>query len=196
MYAEPSDDYLKNMECGHHGSIWEDEGVKTSSDDAWPKTDMGWNAVPWGFRKLLVWIHRRYAPKGGIIVTENGCAVADDERSLAANDTFRVNFYGSYLMEMHKAMTEYDVDVRGYYAWSFIDNYEWAFGYSKRFGLHWVNYQTMERMPKASAAWYARLIQSNTLHVENHTYLDAKAVVMASSDLAAMSTASVAAQSF
>ncbi|OQR88832.1 glycoside hydrolase, partial [Thraustotheca clavata] len=108
-----------------------------------------------------------YSPVGGIIVTENGCAVADDDQAVAAQDHFRVNFYRSYLAELHKAITEFHVDVRGYYAWSFIDNYEWAFGYAKRFGLHWVNYETMERMPKASAKWFGKVIRSNTLPLED-----------------------------
>ncbi|OQR94490.1 glycoside hydrolase [Achlya hypogyna] len=166
-YIEPSDAYLAGAECGLEGEIWEDVGVKQSSDDAWLRTDMGWNAVPWGFRKLLMWIHARYAPAGGIIVTENGCAVADDNQAVAAKDYFRVNFYRGYLAEMHKAITEFGVDVRGYYAWSFIDNYEWAFGYTKRFGLHWVNYETMERMPKASAIWYGNVIRTNSLALED-----------------------------
>ncbi|OQR83842.1 glycoside hydrolase, partial [Thraustotheca clavata] len=75
-YAEPADNYVPGVEASEIGEIWDDSGVKLSSDDAWLRTDMGWNAVPWGFRKLLVWINKRYSPVGGIIVTENGCAVA------------------------------------------------------------------------------------------------------------------------
>ncbi|KAF0683541.1 Aste57867_24398 [Aphanomyces stellatus] len=167
-YAEPSPDFLNHKPVGHDGIIWEDSGVAISADDKWLKTDMGWNAVPWGFRKLLMWIQARYSPKGGIIVTENGCAVADDDRHAAEHDTFRVKFYEAYISEMHKAMTEHGVDVRGYYAWSFVDNYEWAFGYTKRFGLHWVDYDTMERMPKASAKWFARVIKANAVPIEDN----------------------------
>ncbi|KDO33158.1 hypothetical protein SPRG_01970 [Saprolegnia parasitica CBS 223.65] len=165
-YVEPSDAYLANAPCGRDGIIFDDAGVTMSADDAWPRTDLGWNAVPWGFRHLLMWIQARYAPAGGIIVTENGCAVADDDQVAAANDDFRVSYYRGYIAEMHKAITEFNVDVRGYYAWSFIDNYEWACGYSKRFGLHWVNYETMERMPKASAHVYGAIIRANALVVE------------------------------
>ncbi|KAF0774788.1 hypothetical protein AaE_001512, partial [Aphanomyces astaci] len=81
----------------------------------------------------------------------------------------------------HKAMTEYGVDVRGYFAWSFVDNYEWAFGYSKRFGLHWVDYDTMERVPKASAKWFAQVIKLNKVDV---TEENAIAMAAAETDVA------------
>jgi len=159
-YAEPSADFIHGKIPGRTGSIWEDEGVQHTSDEKWKKTDMGWSVVPWGFRKLLVWIQKRYKPVGGIIVTENGCAVREDDKKTAENDDFRCEFYKEYICEMHQAMIE-GADVRGYFAWSFIDNFEWAFGYTKRFGMHWVNYDTMERVPKKSAKWFAGLLKSN-----------------------------------
>ncbi|CAK4576247.1 unnamed protein product [Aphanomyces euteiches] len=165
-YAEPSANFEDDKPASPDGIIWDDTGVALSADPKWLKTDMGWNAVPWGFRKLVTWIQARYSPEGGIYVTENGCACADDERAAAENDTFRVQFYASYLAELHKAITEHGVDVRGYYAWSFIDNYEWAFGYSKRFGLHWVDYETMERVPKASAKCFAKVMAENGFDVD------------------------------
>ncbi|ETV89286.1 beta-galactosidase [Aphanomyces astaci] len=180
-YAEPSAAFRNKVAPGYDGSIWEDSGVDVTSNDKWLKTDMGWNAVPWGFRKLLMWIQARYSPKGGIVVTENGCAVADVDRDAAQQDTFRIKFYEAYIQEMHKAMTEYGVDVRGYFAWSFVDNYEWAFGYSKRFGLHWVDYDTMERVPKASAKWFAQVIKLNKVDV---TEENAIAMAAAETDLA------------
>ncbi|EEY67833.1 glycoside hydrolase, putative [Phytophthora infestans T30-4] len=137
-----------------------DEGTKLTSDDSWKRTDMGWNAVGWSFQKLLVWIQKRYAVSNGILVTENGCAWPDRTKEEAQNDDFRVQFYKEYLTGLHNAIAE-GADVRGYFAWSFIDNYEWAEGYTKRFGLHWVNYETMERTPKKSALWYGDVIRNN-----------------------------------
>ncbi|ETW08658.1 beta-galactosidase [Aphanomyces invadans] len=181
-YAAPSKAFRNKIVPGLDGVIWEDSGVDVTSNDKWLKTDMGWNAVPWGFRKLLMWIQARYAPKGGIVVTENGCAVADVDRHAAEHDTFRVKFYEAYIAEMHKAITEHGVDVRGYFAWSFVDNYEWAFGYAKRFGLHWVDYTTMERVPKASAKWFAQVIKHNRVDIteENPIAVAAFEVAMSS----------------
>ncbi|KAJ8569228.1 hypothetical protein ON010_g6033 [Phytophthora cinnamomi] len=134
--------------------------TKLTSDDSWRRTDMGWNAVGWGFQKLLVWIQKRYAVPNGILVTENGCAWPDRTKEEAQNDDFRVGFYQEYLTGLYNAIAE-GADVRGYFAWSFVDNYEWAEGYTKRFGLHWVDYETMERSPKKSALWYGDVIRNN-----------------------------------
>ncbi|KAF0729714.1 hypothetical protein Ae201684_012774 [Aphanomyces euteiches] len=162
-YVEPSAEFLADERAGLEGDIWDDVGIVKTDDPSWLKTDVQWNAVPWGFRKLLTWIHNRYAPPGGIIITENGAAVADVDREAAENDVFRVKFYESYIVEMQKAIAEHGVNVSGYFAWSFIDNYEWAAGYSKRFGIHWVDYNTMERVPKASAKFLAQVYKANAV---------------------------------
>ncbi|GAB9470947.1 Beta-galactosidase [Globisporangium polare] len=160
--TEPSEDYAAGIAPPNDtsGSYGDDEGVILSDDPTWKKTDMGWNAVPWGFQKLLLWVQHRYNPAGGIYVTENGCAWADKTKEDAQHDDFRVDFYKGYIAGMRKAM-EQGADVRGYFAWSFCDNYEWAEGYSKRFGLHWVNYETQERVPKKSAIWFSGVIRDN-----------------------------------
>ncbi|KDO33157.1 beta-galactosidase [Saprolegnia parasitica CBS 223.65] len=160
-YAEPGAGY--DTLPGYDGCIWDDQAVDVTSDPSWSQTDIGWNIVPYGFHNLLHWIQKRYAPPGGIYIFENGCAVADVDKASAANDTARIAFYEAYLTQVHRAITETGVDVRGYFAWSFIDNYEWACGYTKRFGLHWVDYETMERMPKASARWFSHVIRANGL---------------------------------
>jgi beta-glucosidase/6-phospho-beta-glucosidase/beta-galactosidase len=131
-----------------------------------PKADCTWHAVvPWGFGKLLRWIHHRYnAPS--IFITENGVAVPNESAlSLkdALNDNFRVNFYRSYLRAMSDAMAS-GVRVEGYMAWSFLDNFEWADGYNKRFGMVYVDYKNgLTRHPKASSRWYSKLIQRRRL---------------------------------
>ncbi|TYZ58837.1 hypothetical protein PybrP1_005137 [[Pythium] brassicae (nom. inval.)] len=142
------------------GNYGADEGVQLSDDPTWKKTDMGWNAVPWGFQKLLLWVQKRYNPPNGIYVTENGCAVADKTKEDAQHDDFRVDFYKGYIAAMREAIAQ-GADVRGYFAWSFCDNYEWAEGYNKRFGIHWVDYETQERVPKKSAIWFGGVIRDN-----------------------------------
>lgn len=159
-YAAPSKPFLTGAEPTDNGGFVHDEGIELTSDDAWPRTDMGWNAVPWGFEKLLLWIQNRYNPLNGIHVTENGCAWPDKTKEDAQHDDFRVEFYKGYISHMHKAIQQ-GADVRAYFAWSFVDNYEWAEGYEKRFGLHWVDYKTQERVPKKSAIWFGGVIRNN-----------------------------------
>ena len=64
---------------------------------------------------------------------------------------------------MHKAILNDDVDVRGYFVWSLLDNFEWGYGFTKKFGLHYVDFDTLERLPKMSAQWYAEVIRKNRL---------------------------------
>ncbi|KAI9909961.1 hypothetical protein PsorP6_011225 [Peronosclerospora sorghi] len=161
-YVEPSEEYEAKIPPPDDktGGYGRGEGTKLTSDDAWKRTDMGWNAVGWGFQKLLVWIQKRYAVPNGILVTENGCAWPDRTKQGAQHDDFRVNFYKEYLTALHNAMSE-GADVRGYMP----DNYEWTEGYTKRLGLHWVDYKTMERTPKKSALWYGDVIRNNEFSI-------------------------------
>jgi hypothetical protein len=101
---------------------------------------------------------------GGVpeVVSENGCACRDMTKEDAVNDTFRANYLKSCIAAMHRAIAQ-GADVRGYFAWSFLDNYEWSYGYSKRFGLVWVDYETQERVPKSSAQFLSEIIQTNAL---------------------------------
>jgi len=127
------------------------------------KADSDWlYVVPWGFRKLLNWIKNRYS-NPTLIVTENGVSVPGESNMLlrdAVNDTFRVNYYNDYLTEMQNAMSD-GVNVKGYFAWSLMDNFEWADGYSKRFGLYYVNFTNQERTMKTSVKFYSTYIQSH-----------------------------------
>jgi len=117
--------------------------------------------VPWGMRKLLNWVYDRY--KQDIIITENGVDVPN-ESSLplqeALNDTFRVDFIRDYTDNVFLAIED-GVPVKGYFCWSLMDNFEWADGYSKRFGLHYVDYaHGLQRYQKQSAKFYAEMIKS------------------------------------
>jgi beta-glucosidase len=145
-----------------NGGMAEDQEVALSDDPAWEKTDMGWNVVPWATRKMLRWVHERYgAPP--IYITENGVALPGEaDVAVAVNDARRVAYLRSYLEEAHAALSE-GVDLRGYFTWSLMDNFEWAYGYSKRFGLHHVDFATGRRTPKQSARWYAEVMRSNAV---------------------------------
>lgn len=144
-----------------NGGIFEDQDVILSQDDSWEQTEMKWNIVPWGCRKLLEWIQARYnGPR--IILTENGCAFEDQIESGSINDTKRVNFLKNYISECHRAIQN-GVNLGGYFVWSLMDNFEWALGFSKRFGIHYVDFKTQKRTPKASARWYTDMIRNNGL---------------------------------
>jgi len=128
------------------------------------QADSSWLwVVPWGLRKVLHWVYERYNTP--IIITENGVDVPD-ESSLpldqALNDTFRVDYINGYTHNMLLAMQD-GVPVQGYFCWSLMDNFEWADGYSKRFGLHYVDYaHGLKRYQKKSAAFYSALIGNRT----------------------------------
>jgi beta-glucosidase len=124
------------------------------SDD---KTDMDWEVAPESLTKVLERVHRDYAPPA-LYVTENGCAYAtgpDAEGRVL--DTQRSSYFESHIAACHDAI-ERGVPLKGYFAWSLLDNFEWAWGYEKRFGLVWVDYETQQRVPKASAWLYRRII--------------------------------------
>lgn len=125
----------------------------------YPVSAFGWPVVPAGLSELLLLLHRRYAAAlPPIWITENGCSVDD---TVAADGTVddqpRIRYLDGHLRALHDAITA-GVDVRGYLTWSLIDNFEWAEGYSQRFGLVHVDFKTQQRTPKASFGWYRDLI--------------------------------------
>jgi beta-glucosidase len=165
MYAsEPAPDApIGHLSPAGNGGMAEDQQVVLSEDPAWEKTDLGWNITPWACRKMLRWIHDRYAHPP-IYILENGCALPGEEDvAVARQDERRTAYLRSYLEAAHAAITEDGVDLRGYFVWSLLDNFEWAFGYSKRFGLHHVDFTTGCRTPKHSARWYAAAIRGNSI---------------------------------
>lgn len=150
-----------------------DQDVALSADPSWETTAMGWPIVPWGCRKLLAWIDVRY-DHPEIIMTENGCAFEDEVVAGAVDDAQRIDYLTGYLSACHAAI-EQGADLRGYFAWSLLDNFEWALGYTKRFGLHYIDFPSGTRIPKASAAWYGAVIERNGLPASHRT--DAPRVV-------------------
>eukprot|EP01080_Neovahlkampfia_damariscottae_P010266 gene10266-2685_t len=110
--------------------------------------------VPWGMRKLINWSFRRY--RAPIYITENGVAEINDpfipiEKAL--RDDHRINYYRSYLNEIYKSIQD-GSSVKGYMAWSLMDNFEWTDGYSARFGIHYVDFDNLTRIQKSSAKWW------------------------------------------
>lgn len=116
-------------------------------------TDMGWEVYPEGLRTLLGRLQRDYAPPE-LLITENGAAFADVRRHDGQIcDLERVSYLARHIDAVERSVAD-GVPVKGYFAWSLLDNFEWAFGYSKRFGLIYVDYPTLERVPKSSFSWY------------------------------------------
>jgi beta-glucosidase len=116
-------------------------------------TDMGWEVYPTGLTELLVRLKRDYSPPP-IVITENGAAYPDVPASATrVEDPQRCEYLRRHIGAVLDAI-EAGVDVRGYFVWSLFDNFEWAFGYSKRFGIVYVDYDTQARIPKDSAWWY------------------------------------------
>jgi beta-glucosidase len=126
------------------------------------RTDMGWEVVPEGLEDLLLRLHRDYAPPA-IYVTENGAAYSDIRgHDGSVHDPERQAYLGAYLASAARAVAE-GVPLRGYFAWSLLDNFEWAWGYWKRFGLIYIDYATLERVPKGSFYWYRDFIAKQRL---------------------------------
>jgi beta-glucosidase len=126
------------------------------------RTDMGWEVYPRGLHEVLTRVDRDYGPPE-IFVTENGAAYSDGpDASGRIADSRRIEFLRGHLRALHRAVAE-GVPVRGYFAWSLLDNFEWAHGFDRRFGLFWVDYETQERRPKDSAHWYRDVVAANAV---------------------------------
>ncbi|MFJ4677860.1 GH1 family beta-glucosidase [Kitasatospora sp. NPDC088783] len=121
-----------------------------------PRTHFGWPVVPEGLHELLLTLRDRYgAALPPITITENGCST-----DATLDDTFRIDYLATHLDALARATAD-GIDVRGYCTWSLLDNFEWAEGYSQRFGLVHVDFTTQRRTPKASFAWYRDLIAAH-----------------------------------
>ncbi len=134
-----------------------------------PVTDQDWEIQPEGLTRLLVRLHDEYTSEPGVklYITENGCAfddVADEFDNV--DDQNRLDFYDLHLRATYDAVQQ-GVPVHGYFAWSLLDNYEWAWGYHKRFGIIRVNYETQARVVKSSGKWYGQIAGTNTIPARN-----------------------------
>ncbi|HEU5367388.1 MAG TPA: family 1 glycosylhydrolase, partial [Ktedonobacterales bacterium] len=144
--------YSRNIAKGSASS----DGIQEGAEH----TTMGWEVYPDGLRVLLEWIQQRYAPKA-IYITENGAAFEDTLRADGAvEDEARQRYLQRHFAAAHQAM-QAGVPLRGYFIWSLMDNYEWTFGYSQRFGLIYTDYATQERHIKQSGYFYQDVIARN-----------------------------------
>jgi beta-glucosidase len=118
-----------------------------------PVTDFGWPVVPEALTEVLTTFHARYGDRlPPVVITENGCSYE------GLDDRDRIAYLGGHIRALHRAV-EAGVDVRGYFVWSLMDNFEWAEGYARRFGLVHVDFRTLERTPKASYGWFRELLR-------------------------------------
>jgi beta-glucosidase len=124
-------------------------------------TNMGWEVFPEGLFALLTGIRRDYGDVP-IYITENGAAFSDEVEEGRVHDEERQRFLQGHLAQLSRAIKA-GVDVRGYFAWSLLDNFEWSYGYHKRFGLVHVDYETQQRTIKDSGYWYADFIREARL---------------------------------
>lgn len=120
-------------------------------------TDMGWEVYPQGLTELLVRMHQDYQPKS-LWVTENGSAFVDQVQNGQVHDVERLEYLKEHIAACRHAI-EQGVPLHGYFAWSLLDNFEWASGYAKRFGLVRVDYDTQQRTVKASGRWYSDFLK-------------------------------------
>ena len=127
-----------------------------------PKTEFGWEVWPDGFYDLLTKVNAKYKPKA-IEITENGCSYGDvPEENGQVPDERRTNFFRGYLGAVGRARKD-GVPIRGYAAWSLMDNFEWGEGYTQRFGFVFVDFRTLKRTVKDSGKWYAQLAATGKL---------------------------------
>jgi beta-glucosidase len=135
------------------------DGPRMERNSEAEHTDMGWEVYPDGLENLLVRVARDYVPPA-IYVTENGASFGDvrvhDGR---VHDPERTAYLESYIGAVSRAIAE-GAPIKGYFVWSLLDNFEWARGYSKRFGIVYIDYPTLERVPKDSFYWYRDFIAS------------------------------------
>jgi len=145
-------------------SVWPgSEDVRFLSNDV-PRTAMNWEIDPQGLTETLRRVHQDY-PELPLYVTENGAAFEDVVAGDEVDDQQRLAYFDAHLRACHDAI-EAGVPLKGYFAWSLLDNFEWAWGYSRRFGLTYVDYVTQRRIVKSSGRWYGDVIKRHGLPAE------------------------------
>jgi beta-glucosidase len=140
------------------------KNVGVMGGDEGPRTDFGWEVWPKALYDAILRVTRDY-DRPVIEITENGCSYADGPDAKGViRDTKRIDFYRGYLEAVAQAIED-GADVRGYHAWTLLDNFEWSEGYRQRFGLTWVDFPDTERTLKESGHWYGRVAAENGFEV-------------------------------
>ncbi|MCT8137152.1 beta-glucosidase [Anaerobacillus sp. CMMVII] len=162
---QPIDFLGINYYTGSVGRFKENAGLFDHErvDAGYKKTDIGWNVYPEGFYKVLCYIHETYG-QTPIYITENGACYNDEPIDRRVKDEGRIEYLQQHLVSLNRAI-ESGVNIKGYLTWSLLDNFEWAEGYSKRFGIVHVNYRTLERTKKDSFYWYKQTISNGWFQV-------------------------------
>lgn len=169
----PEDLQLIKQPIDYIGVNYYTRSVVRSDPDAWPlrsapvkqkqhtHMETGWEVYPQGLTDTLLWIRDNYG-NPPVYITENGAAFFDPPQVEGAvlEDPLRVDYLRKHLTAVHEAIRR-GADIRGYFVWSLFDNFEWAYGFSKRFGIVHMNYFTLQRTPKSSAHFYSKVIASN-----------------------------------
>lgn len=137
-------------------------GVNADTSSRGPQTEMGWQITPVGLKNLSLRWHREFAGKiPAIYITENGCAYGDlPDANGEVKDVKRIDYLQQHLSALGEAIQE-GAPVKGYFQWSLMDNFEWALGYEKRFGIVFVDFKTQKRIIKNSGKWYMDVIKNN-----------------------------------
>ncbi|OMP04537.1 Glycoside hydrolase, family 1 [Corchorus olitorius] len=149
-----------------------------STDAAVITTASSWlRIVPWGIRKLAIYLKDKYG-NPSVIITENGMDDLNSpfiSKNKALQDDKRINYHRDYLSNLSAAIREDKCDVRGYFAWSLLDNWEWNCGYTVRFGLYYVDYKNnLTRIPKASVAWF-----KDELEIRDRCFIVFRLIILA-----------------
>jgi beta-glucosidase len=151
--------YYTRSVVRHDGDMWPLRAARVPQPQH-AHTETGWEIYPDGLADILRWVKREYGDLP-TYVTENGAALYDPPSSEElVDDTLRVDYLRRHIGAVRSAIAA-GVDMRGYFAWSLLDNYEWSHGYAKRFGIVHVDYATQRRTPKASARFYSQVIRTN-----------------------------------
>ena len=154
-------------------SVVSADGPWDAKDSGFDVTDMGWEVYPDGLTELLLRVHRDY-PVPPLYVTENGGAFKDEMTGGRIHDTQRIDYIATHINAVSRAIRA-GVRMQGYMVWSLMDNFEWAHGYEKRFGIVHVDYATQVRTPKDSALWYRDFLLNQRAGREKHALAESGA---------------------
>ncbi|TDO97253.1 GH1 family beta-glucosidase [Marinomonas balearica] len=158
IISQPIDFMGMNFYTCNHNEYDEQNLYRDIKKEGVEYTDIGWEVAPHAFSELLINLNKQYNLPP-MFITENGAACADELKAGEVDDDQRVRYLHGHINAVNDAI-EAGVDIRGYFAWSLMDNFEWAEGYSKRFGLTYVDYETQQRTVKRSGYAYRDLLLS------------------------------------